>query len=310
MLIIIEGPDCAGKTTLAKAIHDHIQENSLTSGHIIMRHAKPPKAHPLDEYVTPLTDYRPGLGDHVILDRWHWGEAIYPQLLHRDTVMDRAVFIYIEKFLRARGALVVTMNPSVSALRERMANRGDDSISPMHLTTLHMRYKLLQGKTKLHTIDGIASTPQQIVFAARGAERAMTDLSKFVTYVGPRWPRALLLGEMRSNRDRLLVPAFMPFKNTSGYYLMDAIQSLDKDYGIANACDTDDVDELWSELGHPHVVTLGRAAHNKVKMLHAQVPHPQYVRRFYHREGAAYGEIIRKAIETEMGMGDFSSWRP
>jgi hypothetical protein len=80
--------------------------------------------------------------------------------------------------------------------------------------------------------------------------------------------------------------------------------------GLANANDVDDIRKLYDILGHPKVIALGRNAAGSLhheEIPHAVVPHPQFVRRFYHREAAAYGRMLWAATIDE---GDYGSWRP
>jgi hypothetical protein len=95
-----------------------------------------------------------------------------------------------------------------------------------------------------------------------------------------------------------LLPAFMPYGATSGHYLLTHLirrygfQVL-KNVGIANACDDDDHEALWTLLGKPQTVALGRHAHRRTPWATRKVDHPQFRRRFKHAYGHEYaGEVI------------------
>src|SRR5215212_9925147 len=107
MLIILEGPDCSGKTTLADQLQVEIERT--TKEEVLRLSSGPPTGHPLDEYVVPLLGYRPATGTHIICDRLHWGETVYPMILKRPSGLDGAIFAYIEAFLMSRGAYVVSL---------------------------------------------------------------------------------------------------------------------------------------------------------------------------------------------------------
>lgn len=98
MLIILEGPDGAGKSTLAQELAAHL--GRTTSDKVEVWHRGAPTHHPLEEYLLPLLSYRPGTGHHLILDRWHWGEAVYPKILNRPTQLGDAAWWSIEAYLR------------------------------------------------------------------------------------------------------------------------------------------------------------------------------------------------------------------
>jgi thymidylate kinase len=141
LLIILEGPDGAGKSTLAREIADQL------CPHVVkMLHAGPPTAHPIDEYVTPLLDYRPGAGSHIICDRWHLGEMVYPQILERPTQWNIGIERLVHRFLRSVGACVVLLQPTLSELRTRLDVRGDDLITSLQLEDITRAYANLPAE--------------------------------------------------------------------------------------------------------------------------------------------------------------------
>ena len=99
MIIILEGCDRTGKTTLAEEL------KRLTGGTVI--HASKPTSPPLEEYLSPLIDYRPGSGETIILDRWHWGEWVWPKIFKRESEMTWKLLKSIDKQLAAIGAMTV-----------------------------------------------------------------------------------------------------------------------------------------------------------------------------------------------------------
>lgn len=143
MLIILEGPDGAGKTTFAQRIVTHLAA-TFTRGTITMKKAGPPTRSPRSEYIVPLLDYIPGDDHHVICDRWHLGEWIYPRVKGRPTEMDRDTFDEIEQFLLSRGAVTVIINPPVETLQRRVFTRGDDYVRVGELPMLHEAYSIAQ----------------------------------------------------------------------------------------------------------------------------------------------------------------------
>jgi thymidylate kinase len=311
MLIILEGPDGAGKTTLAREIAAIISEHAEVD---VLR-AGPLTEHPLDAYEVPLANYRPGMR-HVVCDRWHLGEAIYPAILNRKTVWDGAIAEHIHLFLKSRGACVVVINPKVSELKTRVKIRGDDLIQVEHLDYISSRYNKLPARhiTMRYDAQRLAS-PREIVNTARALHLDASILNPFETYVGSTNPGVLLFGDERAaaaRRKQPDLPAFAPYGATSGHFLLHHIRRnhLLSDVGIANACDTDDPYALWRALNRPAVVTLGRRAHERLTRLgmhHGAVPHPQFIRRFYFRHGDVYVQAIHRAMRRQE---DMSTWRP
>lgn len=310
MLIILEGPDGAGKSTLAREIADLIGQHA----EVEIRHAGPLTEHPLDAYEVPLANYRPGT-KHIICDRWHLGEAVYPQIFNRPTLWDGAIAEHVNLFMQSRGACVILLDPKITELRLRYTVRGDDLVKKHQLEWIAGIYRALPAHYVSRTYGANETPiPRQIVQLARNLHIAATALNQFETYVGPPNPHVLLLGDERATAARLKqpdLPAFAPYASTSGHYLLDhlIIGSMWR-VGIANACDVDDAAELWETLGRPRVVTLGNRAHECVArqgIPHGAVPHPQFVRRFYHKHGAEYASVIKNASLTHV---DRRSWRP
>lgn len=316
MLIIVEGPDGAGKTTFVRALGAAIARHSAHES-ITTLHARPPKSHPLDEYETPLFAYRPGIASTYICDRWHWGERIYPNVLGRSTQYDLAVRRHVELFLQKKGAVVAYLSATPNTLRQRIRERGDDMISPLQVDEIYYEYAVVASRSIL-PVERVFNSwtdadVDRVVRTAKTAETLASSLDPFVTYVGPRTPRVLLLGDVRHplrNGRRPLnfderAPAFGPYPGTSGHFLLSHVKTVRR-VGFANACDMDDWRVLHAVLGRPRIVTLGTNASKSVGSIsHGAVSHPQFVRRFHHREGALYGSLISRAIEED---GDFS-WK-
>jgi thymidylate kinase len=74
-IIILEGMDCVGKTTVARGL-------TANSRSVLMHAGAPIWPYWYDEYVAPLE----GLveqGYDIVCDRWHLGELVWPQLFGR-----------------------------------------------------------------------------------------------------------------------------------------------------------------------------------------------------------------------------------
>ena len=306
MLIILEGTDLAGKTTLATRLQTYLAVKYPRHTVTLLHRGPPaPGTHPLDEYVQPLLDYVPGGNEHVICDRWHWGEYVYPEVKRRRTKMTPGIFDYVEMFLKMRGAVTVHVTAPIAVLVDRYARRGDDYVTLGDLRPISEGFQLAENES-ITGYRPTSSTPEHIADVARFAEQRAARFTRFVTPVGQMRPDVLLLGDVRASLKRgERSTAFMPYPATSGHYLTWAIRAagipeLRRNATIANACDVDDVEALYLELCKPAVVALGERAHRSLGGIpHAVVPHPQYVRRFHYARAAEYGRLIWQVAGTE-----------
>lgn len=332
MLILVEGTDGAGKTTLVAAVADALR---IAYPHDVVEVRKcgppTPSAHPLDLYAEPLYDYRPGCGRHIIYDRHFIGEWIYPEVLGRPSRADVPSWRWLNIMLAARGALLVHAVADLETLADNLERRGDDLVRVSQLRRISLEYEtvLKQATLESHVVRfGDPLAVSDIITRARIAEARAGNLTRFITYVGPPRPRYLLLGEVRHaigryatpareailtspELTRSLGPAFGPYPGTSGHYLLQNVPQplLDAGLGLANACDVDDPVELWEALGRPHYAVLGRGAERAVRSRmyrYGVAPHPQYWRRFYSAYGDHYGTLIKSALEG----ADVSTYRP
>jgi hypothetical protein len=314
LLIICEGPDCSGKTTLASRLVDALRANH-PGDQVTYRHCGVPTEHPVDEYVAPLLDYRPGTGQHVVCDRFHVGETVYPTVTGRATRQTPAVAAYVELFLRSRGAVLVYCTATDEHLLDCGVARDDrpDELSRIPATTsafLRAVGESLLPMTAVYVADpdvaDYGDTVARILALADDEEDYAERLAPFTTYVGSPRPLLLLVGDRRGPARTSLAdygrwPAFVPRPATSGDYLLTTLTDarlrvpthglLLGDVGLANACDVDDVHDLWDVLERPRVVGLGvnaRRALRNAHVPHDDAAHPQYQRRFLHHKRGDY----------------------
>lgn len=313
MLIILEGPDLAGKSTLAAELQAFIAVR-FPEDHVTLLHRGPPTSHPLHEYVTPLLDYWPTGREHIICDRWHYGELIYPMVTGRKTAMNDGVFRYVEAFLAAKGALLVHVDADAQDIMDRYRFRGDATQSLDTVLRVAQTYRDHMPRTILPRSKSF--DVQEIVESAMMRELIAND-SKFSwlkTYVGVPNPLTLFVGDVRGCAGGLKCdhkvqhdarfPAFGPFLNTCGEFLMRALPRDIFEWGIVNA---NDVDNNVGYEPHIDVVALGREASRTLtayRVNHTVVPHPQFVKRFHSRELLEYRRLLGLRDGKEHG-----TWR-
>jgi thymidylate kinase len=307
MILVLEGVDGAGKTTLTQKF---VEEAERRRWEVEVWHRGVPERHPLEEYELDLEqDYAHNRTKRLIVcDRWHLGQVVYGEL-YRDDAKNSSLGTtwHVDAFLQSLGAVQLILSPPLDLVRKRLAERGEDYLRPEHVEHVHRRYEELGRTTFRRSIeilrDPLTSNDVHLICEVMQcrSERAEA-LREFPTYVGPRHPDLLLLGEAQGTGPlSAKLPnhraAFVPYGGTSGRWLCDTIIDSELSQtriGIANA-GSEDVQKLVGILGHPQVVTMGNVADQIVTNLgveHGSVPHPQYMRRFFNSYAAKYAEAI------------------
>lgn len=277
MLIILEGTDGAGKSYVADQLIQHI--NTQQPGDLItVYHKGPPTSHPLDEYELPLRTYKPYSGHHIICDRWHIGELVYPKILGRSSHMDDVITQHINMFLASKGAIIVHVDASDALIAERLRVRGDDLISTTHAVSIAQAYRrIIPTVTHIPVIsiinesnDSIRQTVARIIADARNVDKRSQQLAEFPTYVGTHHPKYLIISDTyehpdvyRSIFDEPLIssPVCMPYLRSFSHTLLSHLPTwCINSCGIVSVDSLSSIDtlkKLWHILSKPTIITIG-----------------------------------------------------
>lgn len=307
MLIILEGLDKTGKTTLAQEIAELIGAE--------VRHCDKPYRHPLEEYQSDLDDYVPGSGKHIVYDRHCWGERVWPNVYNRRSQYTVGMHHHTELFLMSRGAQFVHCSASGQLIVERLI-ADDDPLPPHDRVPFALwSFRDVESRSLLrrHTLhydftEVNHPTADSIVMHAENMERQVAEAPSW-HWVGDPYPGLLLVGETPGVRypEQAAAP-FRPYADTAGAYLM-RVMAGSEEIAVTNGWDGQGAPvplrPLWIFLETPAVVALGNRAHEALMMAdvpHGVVPHPQWVRRFHHRKTQEYAELITTAAGRDLDM--------
>ncbi|QEM41615.1 thymidylate kinase [Gordonia phage Forza] len=146
-LIILEGTDYAGKSTLAQRLISTWQDRSTSDCHMTaeLLHVGPPSKKSDDmslatwaavqtsELTRLIEKHDPKNARHlVVFDRFHWGMPIYGPIYRPDSNQDNYGdlgyhnFMWVESQLAMHGALTVHVMTSIEEMLKRAKSRGDD----------------------------------------------------------------------------------------------------------------------------------------------------------------------------------------
>lgn len=309
MIIILEGPDGCGKSTLAAQLHEAIDDS------VIVKFGQPTLECPFEEYEKTLYPHIEA-GKTIICDRLHWGERVYGPLLRgHDRLGNDAAWRHVELFLAAHGAFVVVPLVWDGELQRRLTLRGDDLITLEQVSEITASYnEIILNDTMLDVICPSFDEFNNVLNVTMHRRRHRRwPLS---TYIGrPNGVDLLLCGESRAGLPpHEFRSAFVPRPKSSGFYLLECLPDhLWSDTGFINACE-EDVFHRWFALGEPITIALGRNASRALveqAVPHSVVPHPQYVRRFYHKQLKEYGRLINEVFKSTFSghVIDAGGWR-
>ena len=293
MIIVLEGPDLAGKSTMAKALKQRMPYS------VILKQGPPRDGRSiLETYLLPIETFN---RETLILDRWHVGELIYGPLLRGKSLLTGQQADYIDMVLQTYGAYFFHVSAPLNVLQDRYDMRADDLIKRDQLQDIQLGY-----------LDRLINRDHWAIVANFGSQQLPeTPLRprspRAGRYIGPERPKVLLLGDKR-NDERFIFP-FVPERASSGHWLMGAMHVASvnhMDVGIMNACEVDPgvLFAQWQDLGMPPIVTMGVNAARQWRIAHGgdwadvatHTKHPQWMRRFAYTAMKDYGQTIKEAM--------------
>jgi thymidylate kinase len=314
MLIAFEGVDLAGKSTAAGVLRAWLESHRDM---VLPLHFSQPQQHPLAEYELTIDDAQKPPFDHVITDRLHWGECVYPQLYRNDPGLSPESWWHLEQFFRSRGGITIHVTASLEELLTRYDSRGEDYLQGEDVGRARKMFLDIAANAPslTHTIDTTLPKERQVtptaVIAAARRRQALTEDALSITrsYVGPHAPDVLLIGDAPNVNDPTYpqhLAAFPPYANSSGSYLIRAVLGMRRynpwNVGIVNAFERDgspvDLRALISAFSMyhvPRIVALGKKAQvatKKTGVFASAIAHPQYWRRFHHDAIADYTRLL------------------
>ncbi|MNB67577.1 SPBc2 prophage-derived uncharacterized protein YorR [compost metagenome] len=142
MKIILEGPDGAGKSTLASVI-------ATMTGFPIQHRSKPETEEEKQlmycEYGELCHNY-----DNLIIDRCWYSEMIYGKVMRDQAYLDANQMLYFEEGIaNFGGGIIIHCTDKVETLWERLQSRGEDYITDFHkLADITLHYEMLMHQER------------------------------------------------------------------------------------------------------------------------------------------------------------------
>jgi len=317
VLVVLEGTDGGGKTSLAKELTNTYlkgcQEHDTAPRVLNIHKGQPLSVDAFKEYENELI--KPGVFEMVnsptgivITDRWHVGETIYGPILRGMSRLSEVGVFHVELALTALGAIRVLVQPrELTVIQSRLRHRGDDVIKFEWIEDIHRKYEehgLRYGYVHAEdvTLDAIIATASTTTSVTR-SEHSLP--LAWPGYVGSAEPRYIVVGDERNPGPMgdLTYPfAFTPWqKGGSAAYLMNTLMLIGWniwDIGVGNINDegVDPVVVTKAIPAHTEMIALGDKASATLKAAgihHGKVPHPQWWRRFKNNDMQGYASLIK-----------------
>jgi hypothetical protein len=272
MLIILEGVDGAGKSTLAQAIVEKIQK-LYPDDTVASLHSSQLQGTVYEEYADRLEGYTPGSGVHLVLDRWHVGERIYGPLYRDSSGFDSAPgsFEWIELFLASKGARLWNVTQELDVLKDRLAARGEDYLQDHDVDYVREQFidrteeSLIFAGTARPNHDLIPTYVQTIIDDAVWAEFRAESLNahNVTSYIGETYSdpvTVLVVDNKAKNRE------FHPEKSDEAKILLstlrdDFVQSL----AIVSSVSQPALNGLLDRLSMSGVITYSETVSARLK---------------------------------------------
>lgn len=311
MLIVFEGVDGAGKSTLVETIEKRLADAGRD---VRTTHHGPPERHPLEEYVLDYDWYAPESDVDLLVDRLHIGELIYGPLYRGESQLGEAGRRYVDLYLRSRGGLMVYVDAPLGVIQARLESRGEDYLQTHHVEHVWSEYKTMRHTSHAvpaTTITTTTATDDQVALAlatASALERQAAPMYEVTKgrHLGTPEPLTVLVGEetsprhLRGERPTYLAP-FVPYADGCGRHLIEHLPAgLLSRVMIVNAAEVD-LSAVAAAAPRADFIALGQVADVALTthdVDHATVPHPQRVRRFHHARLPEYGALIGDVAGT------------
>lgn len=118
MLIILEGPDGSGKSTIAEALYRGLEATQIRQG-------PPPRGYAFDTFKA-IIDLGATSPAPIVADRLHWGAYPYGEVYRGGNELGRVGIRRLDDYCANQSALIVLVTAPADVLNARIDLRGEE----------------------------------------------------------------------------------------------------------------------------------------------------------------------------------------
>ncbi len=275
MIIVLEGGDKNGKTSLARHLVKKFNAEYI--------HFSAPKGSPYDEYMGFINGCDPEKS--YVVDRFHVGELVYGELYRGKSKLSLEQLWYLDLALQARRGILIHCATDEETVKLKFLEDKEESSKLEDVSTI---LKMFEQKVKLSLLRRINYNWRQagdLIYLEEELENIYAQhgmsAKELANYVGSPEPKVLLVGDTKNKNleDKGV------FQSRSGKFLLKCLERAGclsgGNLGITNS----DVltKAFYEKLGKPKLVCLGKQSLmrlTKLGLAAYHVPHPQWMFRF------------------------------
>jgi hypothetical protein len=286
MIVILEGPDGAGKTVTAQRLADRL---SLAYHH----EGVPPPGDLLEHYGATLDKLR---GKDVVIDRFARGELVYGPIMRGRSRLDDEAWHIMQRLYRAVNAVEVLCLPPYEVCHKNWSSGRPEYVEKAwQYKNVYERFYVLRGDQFIYDYTNPGGFEQLVkIISTVGLASPLPK-----NMVGNLFYIYLIVGEQGANPQATHDLPFFSTLNSSNYLnkQLSAAGYREDELAFINAFQHDGTPNRLPLQSGQVTIALGAYAAAECRrqgLVPHDLPHPQYWKRFFASKYDEYTEMLRR----------------